>query len=92
MLINITSKLKYLFLVIIFNKTLNNKQVMSKVMFDYTKSVLQKVSFDTSLFYNELEKAIKYLLPYEMELLREWLLNFTQEKPELKQCLVVLNL
>lgn len=61
-------------------------------MFDYTKSVLQKVSFDTSLFYNELEKAIKYLLPYEMELLREWLLNFTQEKPELRQCLIVLNL
>jgi DNA replication protein DnaD len=64
---------------------------MSKVMFDYTKSVLQKVSFDTTLFCRELEKAIKTLLPYEMEQLREWLLNFTQEKPELKHCLVVLN-
>jgi DNA replication protein DnaD len=64
---------------------------MSKVMFDYTKSVLQKVSFDTTLFCRELEKAIKALLPYEMEQLREWLLNFTQEKPELKHCLIVLN-
>jgi DNA replication protein DnaD len=64
---------------------------MSKVMFDYTKSVLQKVSFDTTLFCRELEKATKALLPYEMEQLLEWLLNFTQEKPELKHCLVVLN-
>ena len=59
---------------------------MSKVMFDYTKSVLERVSFDVSLFCKELEKAIKSLLPYEMELLREWLLNFIIEKPELKQC------
>jgi hypothetical protein len=64
---------------------------MSKVMFDYTKSVLERVSFDTTLFCKELEKAIKSLLPYEMELLREWLLNFVIEKPELKQCLVIVN-
>lgn len=64
---------------------------MSKVMFDYTKSVLERVSFDTSLFCKELEKAIKSLLPYEMELLREWLLNFVIEKPELKQCLIIVN-
>lgn len=60
-------------------------------MFDYTKSVLERVSFDTSLFCKELEKAIKSLLPYEMELLREWLLNFVIEKPELKQCLIIVN-
>jgi hypothetical protein len=64
---------------------------MTKVMFDYTKSVLERVSFDASLFCKELEKAIKSLLPYEMELLREWLLNFVIEKPELKQCLVIVN-
>jgi hypothetical protein len=64
---------------------------MSKVMFDYTKSVLERVSFDPLLFCKELEKAIKTLLPYEMELLREWLLNFVIEKPELKQCLVIVN-
>lgn len=64
---------------------------MSKVMFDYTKSVLERVSFDVSLFCKELEKAIKTLLPYEMELLREWLLDFTLGKPELKQCLIIVN-
>jgi hypothetical protein len=64
---------------------------MSKMMFDYTKSVLERVSFDPILFCKELEKAIKALLPYEMELLREWLLVFTIEKPELKQCLIIIN-
>lgn len=60
-------------------------------MYDYTKSVLERVSFDAKLFCKELEKAIKMLLPYEMEQLREWLLNFTIEKPELRQYLVILN-
>lgn len=64
---------------------------MSKVMFDYTKSVLERVSFNVSLFRKELEKAIKTLLPFEMDQLREWLFNFTNEKPELKQCLILVN-
>jgi hypothetical protein len=64
---------------------------MSKVMFEYTKSVLERVSFDPILFCKELEKAIKALLPYEMELLKEWLLDFIIEKPELKQCLLIVN-
>lgn len=60
-------------------------------MFDYTKSVLERVSFDPILFCKELEKAIRSLLPFEVDQLREWLLSFTQEKPELKQCLMILN-
>lgn len=64
---------------------------MSKIMFDYTKSILERVSFDPILFCKELEKAIRTLLPYEMEQLREWLLKFTKGKPELKQCLVIIN-
>jgi hypothetical protein len=64
---------------------------MSKIMFDYTKSILERVSFDPMLFCKELEKAIKTLLPYEMDQLREWLLKFTIEKPELKQCLIIVN-
>ena len=64
---------------------------MSKIMFDYTKSILERVSFDAILFCKELEKAIKSLLPYEMEQLREWLLNFIIEKPELNQCLLIIN-
>ncbi len=65
--------------------------IMSKAMYEYTKSILERVSFDPLLFCKELEKAIKTLLPYEMEQLREWLLNFTIERPELKQCLLIVN-
>lgn len=65
---------------------------MSKIMFDYTKSVLERVSFDPILFCKELEKAIKALLPYEIEELREWLQQFTTGKPELKQCLLIINI
>ena len=64
---------------------------MSKAMFDYTKSVLERVSFNVTLFRKELEKAIKTLLPFELDQLREWLFNFTIEKPELKQCLIIVN-
>ncbi|MEC5166058.1 DNA replication protein DnaD [Flavobacterium sp. PL11] len=64
---------------------------MTKIMYDYTKSVLERVSFDPMLFCKELEKAIKMLLPYEMEQLREWLISFTMEKPELRQCLILVN-
>jgi hypothetical protein len=65
--------------------------IMSKMMFDYTKSILERVSFDPVLFCKELEKAIKTLLPYEMEQLQEWLLNFIIEKPELKQSLLLIK-
>lgn len=64
---------------------------MSKIMYDYTKSVLERVSFDPLLFSKELEKAIKMLLPYEMEQLREWLLGYIIGKPELNQCLLIVN-
>ncbi|MEO7978460.1 hypothetical protein [Flavobacterium sp.] len=64
---------------------------MSKMMFDYTKSILERVSFDPILFCKELEKAIKTLLPYEMELLQEWLLNFIIGKPELRECILLVK-
>ncbi|UOK41976.1 MULTISPECIES: hypothetical protein [Flavobacterium] len=64
---------------------------MSRSMYAYTKSILERVSFDPILFCKELEKAVKILLPYELEQLTEWLLNFTEEKPELRQCLVYIN-
>jgi hypothetical protein len=34
---------------------------MSKAMYEYTKSILERVSFDPLLFCKELEKAIKTL-------------------------------
>ncbi|MGA9639471.1 hypothetical protein [Flavobacterium sp.] len=64
---------------------------MSKVMFDYTKSILERVSFDLLLFSKELEKAVKTLLPFELEKLKEWLFEFVIEKPELKQCLLIVE-
>ncbi|MFY8068604.1 MAG: hypothetical protein ACOVMG_00785 [Flavobacterium sp.] len=64
---------------------------MPRTMFTYTKSILERVSFDPKLFCKELEKALKNLLPYELEQLREWLLQFTKEKPELRQCLIYIN-
>ena len=64
---------------------------MSRLIYDYTKSVLERVSFDAILFCKELDKAVRVLLPYEIEQLTEWLLNFTKEKPELRQCLLIIN-
>ncbi|MCW4467858.1 hypothetical protein OGH69_02685 [Flavobacterium sp. MFBS3-15] len=61
---------------------------MPRPMFSYTKKVLESVSFDPKLFCKEVEKAVKILLPYEIEQLIDWLNNFTIGKPELKACLV----
>ena len=60
-------------------------------MYNYTKKVLESVSFDSSLFCKELEKALKILLPFEIEQLVVWLTNFTKEKPELISCLILIN-
>ncbi len=64
---------------------------MPRMIYDYTKSVLERVSFDPILFCKELRKAIKNLLPHEIELLRKWLQNFTTEKPELQQYLSIVS-
>lgn len=64
---------------------------MKRTMFAYTESILERVSFDPQLFCKELEKALKMLLPYEIEQLTEWLLSYTTERPELRQCLIYVN-
>jgi hypothetical protein len=64
---------------------------MSKAMIAYSKSILERVSFDPVLFCKELEKAVKMLLPYEIEELTVWFLNFTKEKPELRECVIYLT-
>jgi hypothetical protein len=61
---------------------------MTRPMFSYTQKILESVSFDPILFCKEVEKAIKILLPYEIEQLIEWLNTFTIEKPELKACMI----
>lgn len=61
---------------------------MARAMFDYTITVLEKVSFNTDLFCRELKKALTRLLPYEIQELTIWLKQFTLGKPELSVCLL----
>ncbi len=64
---------------------------MARAMYEYTKTVLQKVSFNTDLFCKELEKALNRLLPYEIEELTIWLRQFTANKPNLYVCLAIVD-
>ena len=64
---------------------------MSRAMFEYTKTVLNKVSFDANLFCKEVEKALKRLLPYEIEELKLFIQNLIKTHPDLKQCMVYLS-
>ncbi len=63
---------------------------MARAMLEYTKTVLQKVSFDARLFGRELKKAIERLLPNELVELKKWLVQFVTDKPELQPTLVYL--
>jgi len=64
---------------------------MARAMFEYTKTILNKVSFDSVLFCKELQKAVKRLLPYEIEELKIWVDHLLVEKPDLNHCLIYLN-
>ncbi|QTD38053.1 hypothetical protein JL193_01745 [Polaribacter batillariae] len=64
---------------------------MARAMFEYTKTVLKKVSFNSDLFCKELEKALNRLLPYEIEELAIWLRQFTANKPELYVCMTLMK-
>ncbi len=64
---------------------------MPRAMFEYTKTVLKKVSFNAELFCKELEKAVNRLLPYEVEELVIWLRQYTANKPELHMCMAVVK-
>ena len=64
---------------------------MPREMYTYTINVLEKVSFDVDLFMNELEKAIKHLLPYEVTELELWLKNFTFKNPHLYKAQLVIK-
>ncbi len=60
-------------------------------MLEYTKTVLEKVSFDATLFCKEVQKAVQRLLPYEIEELKIYILSLVQQNPELNQCLIYLK-
>lgn len=63
---------------------------MPRVIFEYTKTILQSVSFDTNLFCKELQKATKYLLPNELQELNLWIKAFVQKNPHLSRCMIYL--
>ena len=64
---------------------------MAREMFEYTKIILTKVSFNSVLFQKEVEKALKRLLPYEIDELIIWLQQFIANKPELYSCMTLLS-
>ena len=64
---------------------------MARAMFEYTKTVLKKVSFDATLFGREVQKAIQRLLPYEIEELKVFIKSLVLQNPELNQCLIYLK-
>jgi hypothetical protein len=64
---------------------------MARAMFEYTKTVLNKVSFDVNLFCREVKKALQRLLPYEIEELKLFILTLIRQNPQLNQCLIYLN-
>ena len=41
-------------------------------MLEYTKTILNKVAFDRMLFEKELNKALRHLMPHELEELSHW--------------------
>ncbi|GAL68039.1 hypothetical protein [Jejuia pallidilutea] len=64
---------------------------MARAMLEYTKTVLDKVSFDATLFCKEVQKAVQRLLPYEIEELKIYILSLVQQNPELNQCMIYLK-
>ena len=78
-------------LTLLFNNSQHPKKLMARAMFEYTKTVLKKVSFDSVLFCKELEKALQRLLPYEIEELKIFINSLVQQHPELNQCLIYLK-
>ncbi len=63
---------------------------MARAMFEYTKMVLKKVSFDTNLFCTEVKKAMERLLPYEIEELKVFIESLIKINPDLRRCSVYL--
>jgi hypothetical protein len=60
---------------------------MPRLIYDYTKSELQRVSRNPDRFQRKLKKAVSNLLPDEMELLQKWLVFYTDNRPELRRCI-----
>ncbi|OUS20085.1 hypothetical protein A9Q93_01875 [Nonlabens dokdonensis] len=64
---------------------------MARAMFEYTKTILEKVSFNSALFSKELQKAVTRLLPFEIQELEIWIKQLILQNPELKTCIPLLK-
>jgi hypothetical protein len=64
---------------------------MARAMLEYTKTILDKVSFDVTLFCREVQKAVKRLLPHELEELEDYIMSLIHQNPELDKCLIYLK-
>jgi hypothetical protein len=64
---------------------------MARAMFEYTKEVLRKVSFDVKLFCKEVEKAVKRLLPHELDELKIFINDLINKNPKLDKCRIYFN-
>lgn len=64
---------------------------MPRLIYDYTKSELENVSFDPNLFKRSLKRAVRNLLPYEIDQLHNWLSYYTNNKPDLQNCITEIN-
>lgn len=60
---------------------------MARAMFEYTISILEKVSFDVNLFTKEVKKALDCLLPHEIEELKIYIKKIVLQEPQLEPCL-----
>ena len=60
---------------------------MARAMLEYTLIILEKVSFDPTLFCKELEKAMSRLLPFEIQELNIWLKKLYVMQPQLNVCI-----
>lgn len=58
---------------------------MGQMIYDYTKSSIVKVCSSKELFFKELVKASKVLLPHEQDKLINWLFYYTADKPEMQK-------
>ena len=64
---------------------------MARAMLEYTKTILDKVSFDVTLFCKEVQKAVKRLLPHELKELEDYIMSLIHQNPELDKCLIYLK-
>ena len=63
---------------------------MARAFFEYTKTILEKVSFDKNIFKRELTKANKLLLPHERQELVIWFRAYCIKRPELTDLAFIL--